>query len=223
MHRTHLPLRFWFWAAHLIANHHEDVSARLLSEALDVTYKTGWRVKETIRRRLHREPLQGLVEVGSTELPFRGADESLDRTRRGRIIVAAAMSCLEIRIKAIPDNRPAALEAFVRLYVKPGATLLTDAPVSLPGYHRATQRADEAPRLPITFEMLRTYRRRGHEPLDKYLNKFVAYHNDRYSEVSFDAVLRIASTHVPARTTTPENIPSGPTSGPALSVESSRT
>src|ERR1035437_1969362 len=53
MHRTKLPLTTWFWAAHLMATHSNGMSAR--------------------------QPLEGVVEVDQTEIPFRGGDAFFDR------------------------------------------------------------------------------------------------------------------------------------------------
>ena len=197
MHRSHLALTRWFWATHLIVSHHGDVSARQLSKLLRVTYKTAWLLEQKLKRLLDRKPLEGLVEIGHAEIPFRGADESLDPRRRGRIIVAGALSSLEIRIAAIPDDSSASIEAFVRSNVKAGAKLVADSSLNICGYEDAPQQADGARRLPITFGLLRRYQRRRREPLDTYLRKFAQYHNDRYREISFDAVLRIAAHHEP--------------------------
>jgi predicted RNA-binding Zn-ribbon protein involved in translation (DUF1610 family) len=40
MHRSKLPLTVWFWAAHLMATHSNDISALQLRTQLPITYKT---------------------------------------------------------------------------------------------------------------------------------------------------------------------------------------
>ncbi len=163
-----------------------------------MTYKTAWLLKQKLQRPMQREPLKGPVEVGHSQIPFRGADTLFDPTKSGMVKVAAAISSLEIRLAAIPDDFAASIEAFVRANVKRGATLLANSYPRFAGYHHVPQQADKARRLPTTFDLLRGYRRRRRDPLHKYLRKFVVYHNDRHREVSLDAVLRIALDHEPA-------------------------
>ena len=37
MHKTHLPLRVWFWAAYLVATHHPGISAKQLQRQLGLS------------------------------------------------------------------------------------------------------------------------------------------------------------------------------------------
>ena len=192
-----MPLTVWFSASYLIATYPDGVPAQQLEVLLAIGYKNAWLLKQKLQQCMESEALEGLVEVAHTEIRFRGADNFLDPAKSGKIIVAAAMSCLEIRLAAVPDASAASTQAFVRSNVKPGATLLTSFYPRLTGYRYAPPQGEEAPRLPITFDLLRAYRRRRHEPVDIYLNKFVVYHNDRYRLISFETVLRIASRSVP--------------------------
>jgi len=85
MHRSKLPLTAWFWAAHLMATHSNGMSARQLEDQLGVTYKTAWLLTQKLRRSMvdpDREPLEGVVEVDQTEIPFREGDAFLDRGKR---------------------------------------------------------------------------------------------------------------------------------------------
>ena len=107
------------------------------------------------------------------------------------------MSSLEIRVAAMPDDSAASIGEFVRANVKPGATLLSQSDPNVAGYDHASYRTEEVPRLAVTFDLLRRYRRRG-ESVEKYLRKFVTYHNNLHREVSFDTVLKVASRNAPA-------------------------
>lgn len=41
MHKTHTPLRTWFWAAYLVATHHPGISAKQLQRQLGLSrYET---------------------------------------------------------------------------------------------------------------------------------------------------------------------------------------
>ena len=151
MHRSKLPLPVWFWAAHLMATHSNGMSALQLAAQLGITYKTAWLLAQKLRRSMvdpDREPLEGVVEVDQTEMPFRSDDSFFDPGKSGKIIVVGAVEVIDrgtnqakprrkrakyldtrsgrVRLAAIPDNAAASIEAFVRANVKRGTTLLTD-------------------------------------------------------------------------------------------------
>ena len=158
LHRSKLPLTTWFWAAHLMATHSNGMSALQLAAQLGVTYKTAWLLTQKLRRSMadpNREPLEGVVEVDQTEIPFRAGDTFHQRGNAGKILVAGAVEVIDrytnkskprrkgakyldtrsgrLRLAMIADNSAASVEAFVRANIKPGATLLTDGHAAYPG------------------------------------------------------------------------------------------
>ena len=158
MHRSKLPLTVWFWAAHLMATHSNGMSAVQLEAQLGITYKTAWLLAQKLRRSMtdpQREPLEGVVEVDQTEIPFRADNSFFDPVKSGKILIAGAVEVIDrgtnqakprrkrakyldtrsgrIRLAAIPDNSAVSIEAFVRANVKTGTTLLTDGHRSYPG------------------------------------------------------------------------------------------
>jgi transposase-like protein len=158
MHRSKLPLTAWFWAAHLMATHSNGMSARQLEDQLGVAYKTAWLLTQKLRRSMvdpDREPLEGVVEVDQTEIPFREGDAFFEPGNAGKILVIGAVEVIDrdtnqskprrkhakyldtrsgrIRLSMIADNSTASIEAFVRANVKHGTTLLTDGHASYPG------------------------------------------------------------------------------------------
>jgi len=158
MHRSKLPLTAWFWAAHLMATHSNGMSARQLEDQLGVAYKTAWLLTQKLRRSMvdpDREPLEGVVEVDQTEIPFREGDAFFEPGNAGKILVIGAVEVIDrdtnqskprrkhakyldtrsgrIRLSMIADNSAASIEAFVRANVKHGTTLLTDGHASYPG------------------------------------------------------------------------------------------
>jgi transposase-like protein len=158
LHRSKLPLTIWFWAAHLMATHSNGMSALQLEAQLGVTYKTAWLLTQKLRRSMadpNREPLEGVVEVDQTELPFRIGAAFHEPDIAGKILIAGAVEVLDhadnkskprrlgakyldtrsgrLRLAVIADNSAKSLEAFVRANVKPGATLLTDGHAAYPG------------------------------------------------------------------------------------------
>lgn len=74
MHGTHLPLRTWFLAAHLVATHSNGVSALQLQAKLGIgSYKTAWLLLHKLRKAMvdpDRDPLEGIVEIDETVIPF---------------------------------------------------------------------------------------------------------------------------------------------------------
>ena len=102
MHRTRLPLTAWFWAAHLMATHSNGMSARQFEDQLGVTYKTAWLLTQKLRRSMvdpDREPLEGVVEVDQTEIPFREGDAFFERGNAGKILVIGAVEVIDRDIK----------------------------------------------------------------------------------------------------------------------------
>ena len=157
MHRSKLSLTTWFWAAHLMATHSNGMSARQFEDQLGLTYKTAWLLTQKLRRSMvdpNRDPLEGVVEVDQTEIPFRVSDTFFEPGDAGKILVAGAVEVIDrdtnqakprrkhakyldtrsgrIRLAMIADNSAASIEAFVRANVKRGTTLLTDGHVSFP-------------------------------------------------------------------------------------------
>ena len=94
MHRSKLPLTVWFWAAHLMATHSNGMSAVQLEAQLGITYKTAWLLAQKLRRSMidpQREPLEGVVEVDQTEIPFRADNSFFDPAKSGKILIAGAV------------------------------------------------------------------------------------------------------------------------------------
>ncbi len=161
MHRTKLPLTTWFWAAHLMATHSNGMSAQQLMGQLGLgSYKTAWLLAQKLRRSMvdpNRDPLEGVVEVDQTEMPFRAATADPDiPLKTGKIIVIGAVEVIDratgkaqkpktlgrkylntlsgrIRLAAIPSNHATHIHAFIKANIAPGATLITDGHASYSG------------------------------------------------------------------------------------------
>ena len=99
MHRTKLPLTTWFWAAHLMATHSNGMSAQQLMGQLGLgSYKTAWLLAQKLRRAMvdpNRDPLEGVVEVDQTEMPFRADDDPDTPLKTGKIIVIGAVEVID--------------------------------------------------------------------------------------------------------------------------------
>lgn len=159
LHRSHLPLTIWFWAAYLMATHSNGISALQLKGLLGLgSYKTAWLLARKLRRAMvdpQRLPLAGLVEVDETALPQRRKDAGVpERPRRsgwddppaggqgrsatGKMKVAGAVELADgkprrLRLAVIDDYSAASLHAFVAAAVAPTGTIRTDAWSGYPG------------------------------------------------------------------------------------------
>jgi transposase-like protein len=151
MHRSHLPLTVWFWAAFLMATHSNGMSALQLKHELGLgSYKTAWLLAMKLRRAMvapGRSPLNGLIEVDEAEIPFRTKDDppagGQGRSHDGKLLIAGAVEIKSgkkkkltlgrVRLAVIPDYRADTLHAFMKDAIAPGSTAKTDALASYIG------------------------------------------------------------------------------------------
>jgi predicted RNA-binding Zn-ribbon protein involved in translation (DUF1610 family) len=142
MHRSHLPLRTWLVAAHIVTSHSNGISALQLQAQLGLgSYETAWFLLHRLRRAMvdpDRQLLQDLVEVDETEIPLRSKHDPLahgrgrGRSAVGKMPVAGAVELSpegeprRIRLAAIADFSAPTLTAFVDGTAAPGAKVITD-------------------------------------------------------------------------------------------------
>jgi hypothetical protein len=147
MHGTHLPLRTWFIAAHLVATHSNGISALQLQGKLGIgSYKAAWLLLHKLRKSMvdsDRDPLAGMVEVDETSIAFRTKDDPVaggqGRGHDGKILIVGAVESIEggkagrIRLPLIGDYRGKTLKDFIAADTALGSTILTDGFSSYPG------------------------------------------------------------------------------------------
>jgi len=151
MHRSHLPLSIWFWAAYLMATHSNGMSALQLQSELGIgSYKTAWLLAMKLRRAMvapGRSPLAGLVEVDETTIPFRTKDDppagGQGRSHAGKLLVAGAVEIKSrkkgklalgrVRLATITNYRAETLRAFMKDNIAPGSLAKTDGLASYLG------------------------------------------------------------------------------------------
>lgn len=151
MHRSHLPLNVWFWAAYLMATHSNGMSALQLQSELGISsYKTAWLLAMKLRRAMvapGRSPLGGLIEVDETAIPFRTKDDppagGSGRSHDGKLLVVGAVEIKSgkkekltlgrARLATITDYRALTLHAFMKDNIAPASTARTDGLASYPG------------------------------------------------------------------------------------------
>ena len=141
MHGTHLPLRTWFIAAHLVATHSNGISALQLQAKLEIgSYKAAWLLLHKLRRAMvdpERDPLEGMIEIDETSIAYRTKDDPVasgaGRSHDGKLLVVGAVECKDggrpgrIRLSVIPDFSAKTLKGFVASATSDGSTVLTDA------------------------------------------------------------------------------------------------
>ncbi|MBV9203775.1 MAG: transposase [Alphaproteobacteria bacterium] len=92
MHGSHLTLRKWFYAAHLIATHEGRISARRLQSRLRVAYQTASELKRKLLLTeipVDSEPLWGRIEVAQTEITFKFHHRHFGEMLDKRVVVIA--------------------------------------------------------------------------------------------------------------------------------------
>src|SRR5215831_9309960 len=148
LHRTKIPLTYWFWAAYLMTTDKRGVSALLLQRQLGLSsYETVWMMLHKLRRAMvnaAREPLHGEVEVDETWVGGQQAGLRGSRQLKGRL-AALVLVAVEKRGKAsgrvrmgvIPDFKAKTIIPFLVQNISPGSTIYTDGLKSFEGLSQA--------------------------------------------------------------------------------------
>lgn len=127
MHKTRLPLRTWFLAAHFVATHSNGISALQLQAKLGISsYGSAWFLLHRLRKAMvdpDRTPLAGIIEIDETTMPYRTKDEPVSggqgRSTIGKMVIAGAVELHDgrfpgrIRLDLIPDYTQETLHSFV--------------------------------------------------------------------------------------------------------------
>jgi transposase-like protein len=214
LHKTHLPLQHWFWAAYLMATGTPGISAVQLQRQLGLSrYESAWTMLHKLRRAMvnpERSLLGGEVEVDECEVggveEGRHSGRSLS-ARAAQVVVAVEVrgrGSGRIRMRVIPDASGAMLYGFVHDTVAPGAIVHTDGwgpyvQLAKNGYdHRprsqraAKRNGDTEPVMPRVHRTISnfkswlrgTHRSVSNEHLQVYLDEFVFRYNRRRSPLA---------------------------------------
>ena len=127
MHRTHLPLRTWFLAAHLVTTHSNGISALQLQAKLGIgSYKAAWLLLHKLRR--------AMVDPNRATRSKEWSRSTKAASPTGRRTTpSAAGKAGRIRLTAIKDYSAATLQRFVADNTVDGSTILTDGFSAYPG------------------------------------------------------------------------------------------
>ena len=225
MHRSHLPLKTWFMAVHIVTSHSNGISALQLQAQLGLgSYKSAWLLLHKLRRAMvdpDRSLLEDLIEIDEATLPFRTARDPATggqgRSPQGKMRIAGAVELSpegeprRIRLAPIGDFSARSLRAFVAGTSAPGARVITDGwsgYCGLPDHDHQPKVVGATPaHLVLTwihrvFSNLKRWAlgtfhglRRAH--LRRYLDEFVfRWNRRRHTATAFDTLLGIGTrTH----------------------------
>lgn len=227
MHGSHLTLKTWFTAIHIVTSHSNGISALQLQAQLGLgSYKSAWLLLQKLRRAMvdpERSLLEGVVEIDETELPLRRKDDppagGQGRSPQGKMFVAGAVELSpeghprRIRLAPIADFSAATLRPFVAAVAAPGARVVTDGwsgYTSLPDHvHDAKVVGPMAAHVVLkwthrVFSNLKRWGlgvfhglRRPH--LRRHLDEFVfRWNRRRHTAAAFDTLLGIGARLAPA-------------------------
>lgn len=146
MHRSHLPLQEWFWAAYLVATHTPGISALQLQRQLGIGgYQNAWHLLHRLRKGMvsdTRTKLNGLVEVDETFIggPIKGKKGRGVGLSEHKSLVVGAVEVLvyddaegkrreragRLRITLITDASEESLGIFLTQQVEAGSRVRTD-------------------------------------------------------------------------------------------------
>jgi transposase-like protein len=133
---TKLPLRKWFMAIWMIANHPKGIASTTLAKDLKITQKSAWfvlhRLRHAARTNSFNAPLKGTVEADTTFVG--GKDQNRhakDRKRgfggKGKAVVLGVVEREgELRAEHIADNETLTIRKSIRENVAPGAHIMSD-------------------------------------------------------------------------------------------------
>jgi transposase-like protein len=225
MHRTHTPLRLWFWAAYLVATHTPGISAKQLQRQLGLSrYETAWLMLQKLRRAMvapERTVLRGEVEVDEGFVGGRNSERRSGRDRIGKQLVVVAVEVRgagsgRLRLASLPDASGASLGGFVSENITAGSTVHTDGwrgydPLASLGYEhrpvaqrwRTEERQVVLPRAHRALSNLKTWLQGTHrgtsaKHLQVYLDEFVFRHNRRRTPMAgFQTLLGLSASHRP--------------------------
>ncbi len=146
MHRSHLPLRTWFQAVHLLTSHSNGISAEQAQAQLGLgSYKTAWLLLQKLRRAMvdpDRSLLGDIVEVDETEVPLRRKTDPIAGfgiPNVGKLLIIGGVEVFDgrvpgrLRLEMLPSKEGDDVRAFVERAVAPGSTVVTDG---LAGYRK---------------------------------------------------------------------------------------
>jgi len=146
MHRTHLPIRQWFWATYLVATHTPGISAVQLQRQLGIAKNdTAWFLLHRLRQgmvRANRDPLNGHIEADETHVggPAKDKRGRGVRTASHKSLVGGAIEIQtyqnkkgewveragRLRLQILPSASASEIKKFLNAHVQKNSAVRTD-------------------------------------------------------------------------------------------------
>jgi transposase-like protein len=227
IHRSHVGIQEWFWAAYLVATHTPGFSAKQLERQIGCAYRTAWFMLHRLRRAMvsdARSRLEGNVEADETIVggPVKG--------KRGRGVTASATKTLvfgaveviryvdkhgqaaeragRIRLAIAQKADKESIGEFLMQNVADGSMIGTDgwkgySKTALANYRHTQSPGAMATHIHRAFGNLKTWLNGTHHGVDPkylqaYLDEFVFRFNRRNTPMAaFQTLLGIATCKSP--------------------------
>jgi transposase-like protein len=149
LHRSHLPLLTWFWAAYLVVST-PGINSVTLGAMLKLrSRKTAWSVLDRLRSSmsaLDLPTLSGVVEADEMALGgFAPGLRGFAGANKTTVLVAVERGSRRTRLVVIPDRKGSTLVPVLVRVVAPGAEIVTDGHDGYRGLPRAGYRWTRIP------------------------------------------------------------------------------
>ena len=204
-HRTHTPLRKWFWAVYLVGTDKRGCSANRLHKMIDVSYPTAWLIIHKIRKAMkERDSLYKLNNFKEMDDSYFGASTSGKRGRgssnKSKVVVAvenrgkhagyATMQVVEhVDSKNIKDFafRNIEIEQSIKTDAYPSYNILDGEFYHQSEIVKPHEAMEKLPWVHILIGNAKsfirgTYHGVSHKHLQSYLNEFCYRFNRRFNE-----------------------------------------
>ncbi len=222
-HRSHLPLRKWFWAIYFVGSDKGSISAVRLSKLIEVNWRTARLMLKKLRQVMgHRDSLYLLSGVIEVDDALVGGKQSGKRGRgaAGKTSVLIACESKEnqagyIAMKAVSSVNHETVRDFVKKSVCEGQQVRSDALPALNVIHEhhdhearvtPSNKVDEwLPWVHIAIGNLKTFllgtfHGVSGKYLQEYLNEFCYRYNRRFFESEIpNRLLNLAIIHSPIK------------------------
>jgi transposase-like protein len=205
-HRTHVPLRKWFWAIYLVGSDKRGCSAKRLEKLINVHYATAWLMIHKIRRAMkNRDSLYKMSNFIEMDDSYFGGSTSGKRGRgaanKSAVVVAverhgssagyAAMEVVEsMHSKHLKDFALRAIEEDQTIHTDdfPSYNVLDVAFDHLGETVKPYEAMEKLPWVHILIGNVKnfirgTYHGVSHKHLQSYLSEFCYRFNRRFNEL----------------------------------------
>ncbi len=146
MHRSHVPVQEWFWAAYLVTTHTPGISAVQLSRQLGLSSATtAWHMLHRLRQGMvnkNRSQLSGLIEADEAIIggPAKGKQGRGSPAAKHKSLLIGAVEVLpytdkkgkqceragRLRLSLLKDAGEISIRGFLIENIQAGSTLRTD-------------------------------------------------------------------------------------------------